>query len=186
LKIIGLYKKIISQSFSEQFKTQNIVEFSNFEEIIFNQINGTKKSFILFQDILKSYFGNETGSEEEIISKYTFKFNNIQKSLHSISNIINSNINQNFNIINQITIVKQYLPSLRSDLMKINQILDNSKMIQTLIHHNLNYFYKLTSHQEQIHKLQNLFDINQFQIFHLFYFFKILFSKFSTNFIQPH
>jgi hypothetical protein len=70
LKIVQLFKKIISSNFPEQSKTQCKIQFSKFEEMINNQINGRKELFVQFKNILQHYFGNETGTEEEIISKY--------------------------------------------------------------------------------------------------------------------
>jgi hypothetical protein len=81
LKILQLFKKIISSSFPKQSKIQNKIEFSQFEDMINKQINERKETLKLFKNTLFQYFGVETGTENEIISKYDNKFKNIQQFL---------------------------------------------------------------------------------------------------------
>jgi hypothetical protein len=166
LKIVQLFKNIISSSLPIQYKTktQNKIEFSEFENIIFKLLNKRKDStFQKFENILKEYFGSETGTEEEIVSKYHSKFKtiqqhllssinlfsqthpnnndifqlsifiskqsyNIKQSLQSILQTVNCNINQDFNIFEQISIIKHEIPRIQEYLNKYYQVVGNSTL----------------------------------------------------------
>jgi pyridoxal/pyridoxine/pyridoxamine kinase len=169
LKIVQLFKHIISTSLPIQSKTktQNKIEFSEFENIIFKLLNKLKESSIQqFENILKGYFGSETGTEEEIVSKYHSKFKtiqqhllssinlfsqthpnnndifslstfiskqsyNVKQSFQSILQTVNCNINQDFNIFEQISIFEKEIPQIQNSINKCFELVDNSNFDQS-------------------------------------------------------
>jgi hypothetical protein len=88
IQIIKLFQNIISSKLSTPFDTQNKIEFSTIEKIILNSLNlKTGSTFQKFENILNEYFGNETGTEEELLSKYHSKFETIHQHLLSSFNL---------------------------------------------------------------------------------------------------
>jgi hypothetical protein len=119
IKVIQLFKKLIFSSIPKS-KT----EIENFEQIIFNQTSS--KSFQQFQQALQPYFGNETGTNEEIIEKYTEKFKTIQANLLTIQQHISSQSSQSYSLVSETNEISQQISTEIQTLSKIQNLLFQS------------------------------------------------------------
>jgi hypothetical protein len=106
------------------------LQFSNSHQIT----DFPQSSLLQIPNFLEQYFGHETGTEEDILSKYDSKFKTIQQHLLSSTNLFSQTHQNNIDIFTLSTLISKQSFTLQQSLQSI------LKNINCNINENLNIF----------------------------------------------
>jgi hypothetical protein len=103
LKFVQIFKTLILSTIP---KNETKIEIEDFRQIILNLT--LSKSYQQIKQLLQPYFGEETGTDEEIIKKYDEKFKILEKNLLTIQQYLFSQSPQSSSYILSIDEISQH------------------------------------------------------------------------------
>jgi hypothetical protein len=188
-QIVKIFKKIILSILPNYSQTSNKISISKFEQIIFNQINQLNKiyqnqqsSFNQLQQILGEYFGDEIGSEKEIIQKYDEKFYTIQQNLYFSINLFSSSKQSNNEIFSLSKVLSNQSQFINTSLNSILALFNSNIPQHSFISNQISFLNKYISNiQTKLTNCLNILDSSNISKFPIFLQIGSIFSKVQSN-----